>query len=58
MSSLWKIGHFAIDCWHRFDETYTSDNNNTKSVGEAMNNYGVHTNWYTDSAATDHITRE
>jgi hypothetical protein len=21
-----KVGNLALDCWHRFDETYTSDN--------------------------------
>jgi hypothetical protein len=50
-----KVGHLALDCWHRFDETYTFDN---KSASTTVNNYGVDTNWYSDSATTDHITRE
>jgi hypothetical protein len=29
-----------------------------KSAGIAYGSYGVETNWYTDSGATDHITRE
>jgi hypothetical protein len=53
-----KIGHFTLDCWYRFDESYTSDYNNSKSVAAAIQSYGVDTNWYTDIAATDHITGE
>jgi hypothetical protein len=49
-----KVGHLALDCWHRFDESYTSEVN--RSASAATNNYGIDTNWYTDSAATDHIT--
>jgi hypothetical protein len=36
-----KVGHLTLDCWHRFDETYTSDN---KSASATVNNYGVDTN--------------
>jgi hypothetical protein len=50
-----KVGHLGLDCWHRFDETYMSDN---KSAFAVVNSYGVGTNWYTDSAATYHITGE
>jgi hypothetical protein len=53
-----KIGHSALDCRYRFDESYTSDYNNAKSVAAATNSYGVDTNWYTDTTATDHITGE
>jgi hypothetical protein len=47
-----------LDCWYRFDESYTSDYNNSKSAAAVTHGYGVDTNWYTDSTATDHITRE
>jgi hypothetical protein len=50
-----KVGHLALDCWHRFDETYKSNN---KSASAVVNSYGVDTNWYMDSAATHHITGE
>jgi hypothetical protein len=53
-----KIGHSALDFWYRFDESYISDYNNSKSDAAATHGYGVDTNWYTDSVATDHITGE
>jgi len=45
-----KKGHTAIECWYRFDESYGANN---KSVGTA---YGIDTNWYVDSGASDHVT--
>jgi len=50
-----KKGHEADVCWHRFEEDYQPY---TKSAGAAQMNYGVDTNWYVDSGATDHITAE
>lgn len=50
-----KKGHEAIDCWHRFEEDYQP---NVKTAGAASTGYGVDTNWYADSGATDHITAE
>ena len=50
-----KKGHEADVCWHRFEEDYQPY---TKSAGAAQMNYGVDTNWYADSGATDHITAE
>jgi hypothetical protein len=44
-----------MDCWHRYDEGYQG---NSRSAGSATTNYGVDTNWYMDSGATDHITSE
>ena len=48
-------GHTALDCWYRFDESYSS---NTKTAAAATHGYGVDTNWYMDTAATDHITSD
>jgi hypothetical protein len=45
----------AVDCWHRYDEGYQG---NPRSAGSATTNYGVDTNWYMDSGATDQITSE
>jgi hypothetical protein len=45
-----KKGHTAIECWYRFDESYGANN---KSAGSA---YGMDTNWYVDSGASDHVT--
>jgi hypothetical protein len=49
-----KTGHTALDCWYRYDESYSSTN--SKIAAAATHGYGVDTNWYTDTAATDHIT--
>jgi hypothetical protein len=48
-----KGSHEAVDCWHRYDENYQG-----KNAGSATTGYGVDTNWYMDSGATDHITSE
>jgi hypothetical protein len=45
-----------MECWHCFDENYVP---NEKYAGVAGNSsYGVDSNWYTDTRATDHITDE
>lgn len=48
-----KKGHVVADCWHRYDENYVPDE---KLGGAATHAYGVDTNWYVDTGATDHIT--
>jgi hypothetical protein len=50
-----KEGHIALNCWKRFQKNYRGPE---KSVGAAVGQYGVDTNWYSDSGATDHITGE
>ena len=50
-----KRGHVASDCWHRFDEDYVPEE---KHVAAATPAYGVDTNWYLDTGATDHLTGE
>lgn len=50
-----KIGHTVIKCWKRFDTSFTGEE---KVAGAAMSTYGVDTNWYLDTGATDHITGE
>lgn len=45
-----KKGHEAFDCWYRFEEDYQPD---VKTAGAASTGYGVDTNWYADSGATD-----
>jgi hypothetical protein len=47
-----KEGHNAINCWYRFDEDLAAEEKNVNAV----HTYGVDTNWYTDTGATDHIT--
>ncbi|WVZ50557.1 hypothetical protein U9M48_001799 [Paspalum notatum var. saurae] len=48
-----KKGHTADRCWHRYDENYVPE---PRVAAAASNQYTIHTNWYTDSGATDHIT--
>ena len=49
-----KPGHPAWKCWHRYDEDELEEEE--KEVNAAS--YGVDTNWYGDTGATDHITGE
>jgi hypothetical protein len=60
-----KTAHTALDCWRRFDENYSSNSktaaaatHNHGAAAATTNGYGIDTNWYTDTAATDHITSE
>jgi histone deacetylase 1/2 len=50
-----KTGHEARDCWYRYGED--DDEYQPKSAGVAAG-YGIDTNWYAHSGATDHITSE
>lgn len=50
-----KVGHTAIKCWKRFDTSYAGEE---KVARAAMSTYGIDTNWYLDTRATDHITGE
>ena len=50
-----KVGHEAPSCWYRYDD---DDDQQQKTAGAATTSYGVDTNWYVDSGATDHVTGE
>jgi hypothetical protein len=47
-----KEGQGAANCWHRFDADYVPDERN---INSAIGSYGIDTNWYTDTGATDHV---
>jgi hypothetical protein len=54
-------GHPASDCWWRYEDKDDSDddsNHKDKHKGGHLASYGVDTNWYTDTGATNHITGE
>jgi transposase InsO family protein len=53
-----KVGvHTAAECWYRFDEEFVVPEE--KSANSAnYGSYGVDSNWYTDSGASDHVTSE
>lgn len=50
-----KTNHIAKDCDWRYAE---NNSQRKKVVAAADTSYGVDTNWYVDSGATDHITNE
>lgn len=52
----YKMGHVASECWHCFDDSYVPDERHVAAATHAA--YGVDTNWYLDTGATDHITGE
>ncbi|XP_048574139.1 glycine-rich RNA-binding protein GRP2A-like [Triticum urartu] len=50
-----KAGHDAYHCWKRFEKNFKRKEKKTNS---AATSYGVNTNWYIDTAATNHVTSE
>jgi hypothetical protein len=50
-------GHTVLKCYKCFDASFTGAFEN-KSASFAVMSYGVDTNWYVDSSATDNITGE
>jgi hypothetical protein len=51
-----KEGHPAYRCYERFDPNFTGPPQ--KTAAAATSSYGVDTNWYMVTGATDHITGE
>lgn len=52
-----KEGHMVNRCFKRFDTNFTGPPQKTASSA-TTSSYGVDTNWYMDTGATDHITGE
>jgi histone deacetylase 1/2 len=48
-------GHSAADCWWRHDND-SDDDADPRDKSAHLASYGVDSNWYTDTGATDHIT--
>ncbi|XP_073360660.1 uncharacterized protein [Aegilops tauschii subsp. strangulata] len=53
-----KPGHTVKDCWYRYDEDDEDSQDEEKVAAAADGSYGIDTNWYIDSGATNHITNE
>ena len=54
-----KVGHTAIRCWHRMDESYQDEPSSTPSAAlTATFSYKIDPNWYNDIGASDHITSD
>jgi len=51
-----KEGHIGLRCFKRFDASFIGPPEQSRSASSAS--YGIDTNWYTDTGATDHITGE
>ena len=49
-----KVGHVAWKCWKLYDSAYQEGEERSANI--AAPQYGIDTNWYMDSGATDHIT--
>jgi hypothetical protein len=50
-----KKGHVVQKCFNRFDHSFSGEE---KGAAPATTSYGIDTNWYMDSSATDHITSD
>ncbi|KAK1601502.1 hypothetical protein QYE76_071924 [Lolium multiflorum] len=46
-----------VECWWRYSDDKKKDDRD-REKGAHLASYGVDTNWYTDTGATDHITGE
>jgi hypothetical protein len=51
-----KEGHTAIRCWHRNDDSYSTDP--PMAAMAATSSTKIDPNWYVDTGATDHITSD
>jgi hypothetical protein len=49
-------GHTVLHCYKRFDASFTDVQE--KTAASATTSYGVDSNWYLDTGATDHIMVE
>jgi histone deacetylase 1/2 len=52
-----KEGHYVVKCFKRFDPNWIGPPQKSASSATTTS-YGVDTNWYVDSGATDHVTGE
>jgi hypothetical protein len=55
-----RDGHTVLRCYKRFDTSYQGpgENSNKSASSAITSSYGIDTNWYSDTGATDHITGE
>lgn len=53
-----KYGHDALRCYSRFDHSYQPETKMAGHVSSGSDSYGVDSNWYLDTGATDHLTND
>lgn len=59
-----RVGHIAVDCYYRFDKTYTGHTPNENRQGRNPNHHALiaspntvlDSDWYFDSGASNHVT--
>lgn len=52
-----KVGHVVAKCYHRFDHSYQVDENHVAAFASNPS-YGIDSNCYSDTGATDHISND
>jgi hypothetical protein len=55
---IYKEGHEANRCCYKYDHDEEDEQHQYKMAGAATTSFGHDTNWYVDSGASDHVTRE
>jgi hypothetical protein len=53
-----KLGHAALTCYHRFDNSYSADSPQQMHALYASPQAASDLNWYSDSGATHHLTND
>lgn len=58
-----KIGHITMNCFHRFDKSYSNlstdaNKGDTHSAYLASPHYAQDYDWYFDSGASNHVTHQ
>ena len=53
-----KPGHTALKCYHRFDNSFSTDTTNNMHALLAAPQAPPDLNWYPDSGATHHLTSD
>uniref|UniRef100_A0A2N9FJE8 CCHC-type domain-containing protein n=1 Tax=Fagus sylvatica TaxID=28930 RepID=A0A2N9FJE8_FAGSY len=53
-----KLGHIALTCYHRFDNSYATKGNSNMQALLATPQPQYDNNWYSDTGATHHLTSD
>jgi hypothetical protein len=53
-----KLGHSALTCYHRFDNSYTVESPSNMQALLATPTHAPDTNWYSDTGTTHHLTSD
>jgi hypothetical protein len=53
-----KVGHVALQCYHRFDNSYTIESTSPTQALLATSQQAPDPNWYLDTGVTHHVTHD